>query len=81
MRDPGKMKQTHRQKTISSHKSNKRILFRIYKESSKFNSTKSKKYKKARTKDVERRLSFTEEHIQMVNKYLKIVQHHYSLRK
>ena len=28
MRDPDKTMQTHRQKTISSHKSNKRILFR-----------------------------------------------------
>ena len=79
MRDPGKTMQTHWQKTISSHKSNKRILFRIYTESSKFNSTKLKQYKKSRAKDVERH--FTEEHIQMVNKYLKSVQHHYSLGK
>ena len=79
MRVPDKTTQTHRQKTISSHKSNKRMLFRIYTESSKFNSTKSKQYKKAWVKDVERH--FTEEHIQMVNKYLKSFQHHYSLGK
>ena len=79
MRDPDKTMQTHRQKTISSHKSNKRILFRIYTESSKFNSTNRKQYEKARAKDAERH--FTEENIQTVNKYLKSVQRHYSLGK